>query len=191
MKNSSIKSILDKFSQHSSFLAILEKLRTNRKVSLNTTNSSALSFFIATLSRSLKNKIIITSPEEEELDNISRDLLTFSIKKDQVSLLPCPPDQEAFLKDSQATINFSKSIVNLLTKQKAILLARTENLLQEIPKPESILSVALSLTINQTISQDKIIRFLIENGYEMSDFTEDVFSFSRRGYILDFFPPYH
>jgi len=191
MKNSPTKSILDKFSQHSSFLAILEKLRTNRKVSLNTTNSSALSFFIATLSRSLKNKIIITSPEEEELDNISRDLLTFSIKKDQVSLLPCPPDQEAFLKDSQATINFSKSIVNLLTKQKAILLARTENLLQEIPKPESILSVALSLTINQTISQDKIIRFLVENGYEMSDFTEDVFSFSRRGYILDFFPPYH
>jgi transcription-repair coupling factor (superfamily II helicase) len=75
------------------------------------------------------------------------------------------------------------------TYEKWIVSASVQSLCQPIPKPEAIEKSSLALEVAADMSPERVVEWLVENGFERTERIDLPGQFARRGGIVDIYAP--
>ena len=82
-----------------------------------------------------------------------------------------------------------KIISKLIEKQKMIVVASIESILDKFMSPEVFLENSREIKVGEEIDLDRFVNDLVHSGYEKVQMVEGIGQFSLRGGIFDFFTP--
>lgn len=136
----------------------------------------------------LSKQILIVTHDEFRAKKIVEDLKFFNNNSAEIF-----PVKQLLLYDIDA---FSHEIHNqrlkvmnrLCNKEKIIVVASVETLLNKIIKPQIFKKYNLTISYGQEIDLENIINSFIVKGYERVDMIEGTGQFSVRGGLIDFYP---
>ncbi len=91
---------------------------------------------------------------------------------------------------SSEMASFRISVLNSLSSDKApIVVAPIAALLRKLPPPEQFNATVTQIAAGEIMDSDLLLKNLVLGGYERCDMVEGRGQFSRRGGIIDIFPP--
>ncbi|GAG53841.1 unnamed protein product, partial [marine sediment metagenome] len=162
----------------------------------------------AYISDKLKKPILYICPHIDDADKTADDLHTFGAER--IEPLPAWEGEED-LADATDEIRAERLrvVLKLLSQRdsrfrgndikkygmtdrgrdKFIIPASIQALCQPIPKPQAVQESSLCLQINKTIPPEKIVAWLVDNGFERVERIDLPGQFARRGGIIDIYAP--
>ena len=148
--------------------------------------------FIMCLNKKTDKQILLVTYNEKRSKEIYEDLK--NIYDDvKVSLFP---QKELILYDvdassSERTHQRLRVLSSLEFKRTKIVVSSLGSLLDKIMSREVFLNNSLSLKLGDEIELDRILKILVDSGYERTSLVEQTGQFSSRGGIVDVFPPFY
>lgn len=133
--------------------------------------------------------ILYIRPYIDNADKAADDLHTFGAKN--IELLGAWEGEEE-IADATDEIRAERLKVVLKTlynKNSFIIPTSIQAICQPIPKENAIKSASLKLAVDKKISPEKILAWLVANGFENVDRIDLPGQFARRGGIIDIFAP--
>ena len=97
-----------------------------------------------------------------------------------------PPSNRG--QDARDTLKCLGSIRDT-TSEQFIIPASIQSLCQPIPKPEAIEAGSLQLEVERQVSPEKVVEWLVDNGFERTERVDLPGQFARRGGIVDIYAP--
>jgi len=164
--------------------------RGNAPLSLAGLKPSAIALMAAHASTSLGASLLLVTPSESQAIQMAQDLALFTATP--VHHYPgyeIPP-YSPLSPDPQTTAQRLATLYRIKTGTgPCIMVASCEALLRKV-LPDTMLTGLAELVISgEEIDQDALSRRLIEAGYESMSLVQNAGEFSRRGGIMDIFPP--
>ena len=176
-------------------LARLESAAGGEKaVRVEGTWGSFGSMLVAYISESTGRPILYVRPHIDDADNAGDDLYTFGGRA--IEALGAWEGEED-LADATDEIRAQRlmlvsRISHPATRSDAgafIVPASIQSLCQPIPKPEAIEAGSLQLEVEGQVSPEKVVEWLVENGFERTERVDLPGQFARRGGIVDIYAP--
>ena len=150
---------------------------------------SFVPLLVAHLSDRLARPILYVRPHIDDAFKASDDLHTFGAKK--AELLPAWEGQED-LADATDEIRAERlrlAIRSASGQVEGVLCTSIQAICQPAPKPDAVKAGSLGLAVNKDLSQDVLLQWLVDNGFEGVDRIDLPGQFARRGGIVDIFAP--
>ena len=141
------------------------------------------------VSRELGQPILYIRPHIDDADKVADDLHTFGCQR--IETLPAWEGAED-LADATDEIRAERlrvALELLSGESKFIIPTSIQALCQPIPKPKVLKESSLQLKINETISPEEAVCWLVDNGFEGVDRIDLPGQFARRGGIVDIYTP--
>jgi transcription-repair coupling factor (superfamily II helicase) len=142
---------------------------------------SFLSFF---LSRTTNRKVILFYEDEDEALLLKEEIEFFS--SGDVHHFPVYSHRIFEKEDESKRIAF---LHHLLTDETFIGLFPADTLFHPLFSPDLLILGSKEVTFGDTILQEDLITFLESTGYEFTSLVREQGDFSKRGAIVDIFPP--
>ncbi|MHC4456005.1 MAG: transcription-repair coupling factor [Planctomycetota bacterium] len=143
----------------------------------------------AYISDKLKKPVLYLCPHIDDADKAVDDLHTFGAER--VEPLPAWEGAED-LADATDEIRAERLrvVLRLLSGGDSFIIpASIQALCQPIPKPQAVERSCLGLQIDKIISPEKMISWLVDNGFERVERIDLPGQFARRGGIVDIYAP--
>ena len=147
----------------------------------------------AHLSRNLGRPILHVCPHIDDADRAYDDLKTFGVPR--VELLPAWEGEEELADATDETRAERLRVVALLSggeelrHRGLVIPAPVQALCQPVPKPSALSDSSLSLELNEAVSPEAVVAWLVENQFERVDAVDLPGQFARRGGIIDIYAP--
>jgi transcription-repair coupling factor (superfamily II helicase) len=142
---------------------------------------SFLSFF---LSRTTNRKVVLFYEDEDEALLLKEEIEFFS--SGEVHHFPVYSHRIFEKEDESKRIAF---LHHLLTDKTFIGLFPADTLFHPLFSPDLLILGSKEVTFGDTILQEDLITFLESTGYEFTSLVREQGDFSKRGAIVDIFPP--
>ncbi|MBO8131341.1 MAG: transcription-repair coupling factor [Candidatus Marinimicrobia bacterium] len=194
MKDCKLSSLIDSLKKEPYIRDIFDAVYSNKSISVSNLQGSALALTISMLIPILKKPIIFLSDNNDELEKLYNDTLNFLDDNSPVFFLPkinLNFNLDAFFYDQADILNLYRFISFLYSKYNFFLFSHVENLNLLLPDNSYFITNSIKISINDIFPRDRLISHLKNFGYKEVDFVEMPFSFSKRGYILDIYPPHY
>jgi transcription-repair coupling factor (superfamily II helicase) len=152
------------------------------------------SLLVAYISESTGRPILCVRPHIDDADKAADDLHTFTGKV--IEALGAWEGEED-LADATDEIRAQRLMLVSRISHPAsgsdegafIIPASVQSLCQPIPKPEAIEAGSLGLEVKREMSPEKVVEWLVENGFERTERVDLPGQFARRGGIVDIYAP--
>lgn len=136
---------------------------------------------------SCKKNIILVVPNLSDANKIYSDL------KNRVKNVFIFPDDDYLTKKAIATspelmYMRMKFLNNVSSLDSYILICHTNSLLKKLPIKETFFSKKISLSSNDEIDRETLIKKLTDIGYKRESLVTNTGEFSVRGFVIDIFP---
>ncbi len=149
---------------------------------------------VAYISEKTSRPILYLRPHIDDADKAVDDLQTFTGEKIEAF---GAWEGEEDLADATDEIRAQRLIVVSQISHRAsdskkrafILPASIQSLCQPVPKPEAIEKGSLELEVEGDISPERVVEWLVENGFERTEGIDLPGQFARRGGIVDIYAP--
>ncbi len=141
------------------------------------------------ISRELKRPILYIRPHIDDADKAADDLHSFGCQR--IEAFPAWEGTED-LADATDEIRAERlrvALELLSGKSKSIIPTSIQALCQPIPKSKILKESSLWLQINETISPEDVVGWLVDNSFESVDRIDLPGQFARRGGIVDIYAP--
>jgi len=149
---------------------------------------------VAYISEKTSRPILYIRPHIDDADKAADDLQTFTGEK--IDAFGAWEGQED-LADATDEIRAQRlMVVSQIShpaaaskKSKFILPASIQSICQPVPKPEAIEKGSLGLEVEKAASPERVVEWLVENGFERTEGIDLPGQFARRGGIVDIYAP--
>ena len=153
---------------------------------------SSPAFVLSRIFGQAQGPLVVLAPDEEKAERIHQELLFFIGQDESVFLYPSW-EVKPFEKISpQAEAMGQRWNIRsrlLSSPEKLILVAPVQAVLQRVPPRAFHSAQAFSLSPDQEVSREELIRRLEGMGYSRSSLVAEVGDFAVRGFLIDLFPP--
>jgi len=177
---------------------IVSRLETARvgggAVKVEGTWGSFARLLAAHISQKLARPILYICPHIEDADKATDDLQTFGC--DKVEALAAWEGEEELADATDETraerlklVARVSSLVSCSDSDRVIITASVQALCQPVPKPQLLQESSLRLEVNKPASPEKVVAWLVENGFERVEQIDLPGQFARRGGIIDIYAP--
>jgi transcription-repair coupling factor (superfamily II helicase) len=176
--------------KHPLFREVVNKLsdRPRAPVLVGGVIRPAAGFFLGALAEDLPPlPHLVLTPGTEEADALMTSVSAFGNREyvllpsyDVIPLKPVSPPAE--------TLGARAKALSRITTGSSVI-APVSAVVRRLPPPDVVKNAALVLSLGAEYDLDDAVRRLFETGYKREDFIEAPGQFSRRGGILDVFPP--
>ncbi|MDD5760273.1 MAG: transcription-repair coupling factor, partial [Desulfobulbaceae bacterium] len=159
-------------------------------LSISGLKPSAVAFLAAQANARIKQPILLVTASEAQASQLAEDLALFSTAP--VHYYPGYeiPAYTPLSPDPQTTAQRLSTLYKIKTTGTAyIMVASCEALLRKILPDTKLTGLAELLISGEEIDQDDLALRLIDAGYEAMSLVQNAGEFSRRGGIVDIFPP--
>ncbi|MFC2114006.1 transcription-repair coupling factor [Bacteroidota bacterium] len=151
--------------------------------------ASSKAFFVAALHQHIKrNMLLILSSREEAL--YFRNDLENLIGENKVLFFPSPfKNDDPHFRHNSLTLE-RIDVLNTLKKTSStgrILITYPQALSEKVVTQDELVGSTTDLQVDQSLDTDFMTEFLIDSGFEMTDFVNEAGTFSVRGGIIDIF----
>ena len=189
-----MKEILSYFTKQKEFRDIVELLgsRSSKELPLLVTGLSegARQFFYASLVESRKNKsrpLLAVLPQEKDVNRLASALSDLDIK------VKTYPLRDFTIRNISASHEFEHERLSALhaaiNGECDIVLTVPDAAMQYTVPPEILESRTKKIAVSENSDIENLCTLFIESGYARVDMVESSGQFSRRGDIIDIFPP--
>jgi transcription-repair coupling factor (superfamily II helicase) len=193
-----LRSLLDFTARDRDLLASLPDAgeAERRRVAIAGLNPAAAAVLVSALTgRAPAGKVLLIVPGEKEAEGFKSDL-SFALAAlrgpgARVHLFPsleADPYQE-LAPHLRVACERAQALRALREPGEAIVVAPTRALIYPLAPPATFDAYRLDLSERQPLRPDELSGFLLEAGYLRVDLVSSMGEFSRRGGIIDFFPP--
>ncbi len=150
----------------------------------------------AYISQKLARPILYICPHIEDADKAIDDLQTFGCKN--VAALAAWEGEEELADATDETRAERLKLVARISspgardtghESRVIIPASVQALCQPVPKPQLLQEGSLRLEISKPASPEKVVEWLVENGFERVEQIDLPGQFARRGGIIDIYAP--
>ena len=151
---------------------------------------SAKGFVLSRLYQRLQKPLLILTYQQEQAQKLWEDILRYGVPAERVSVLPA--GQSLFLEGDITDFRVIGERMNALhllaQNEPCIVIGTLEAALQRTSPPQDLLPYQFALTAGTSIELEKVVRRLVDMGYEPANTVTQPGEFSRRGGILDVYP---
>jgi len=152
------------------------------------------SMLVAYISQSTGRPILCVRPHIDDADKAGDDLHTFTGKpieafgawEGEEDLADATDEIRA---QRLMLVSHISHLVSGSDEGSFIVPASIQSLCQPIPKPEAIEAGSLQLEVEKEMSPEKVVDWLVENGFERTERVDLPGQFARRGGIVDIYAP--
>jgi transcription-repair coupling factor (superfamily II helicase) len=188
---------LRRWTQASEFQLAVEALWQRRVPCFSNVWGSSLAGLMATLRwYSSHNRhhqaLVIVCDTDKQMDVLADELLTFGLDERQIVRFPTIeatqpekiPSDWAYGQRLQVSQGLRDG-----TCSNGVLLASVSSLMQTLPSHEELEARQRCLKVNTDVDMDELCRWLADGGIQPVTLVEHPGEFSRRGGVVDIFPP--
>lgn len=158
---------------------------------------SSLASLIATLRWSTSASgqtqlILIVCDTDKQMDVLADELLTFGLAEEQVARFPTIEATQAEKIPSDWAYGHRLQITQALREQakaSEVLLASVASLMQTVPSFDELAARQKTLQVDTDVDMDELCQWLTDGGIQPVTLVEHPGEFSRRGGVVDVFPP--
>lgn len=188
---------LRRWTQASEFQLAVEALWQRRVPCFSNVWGSSLAGLMATLRwYSSQNRhhqaLVIVCDTDKQMDVLADELLTFGLDERQIVRFPTIeatqpekiPSDWAYGQRLQVSQGLRDG-----TCSNGVLLASVSSLMQTLPSHEELEARQRCLKVNTDVDMDELCRWLADGGIQPVTLVEHPGEFSRRGGVVDIFPP--
>ena len=195
--NPEIRTLLDLPARDAELRAAAEALAPGSgRINLGGLNPSAASLLVPSLlDRAPGRKILLLVPGEQEAEELHGDLsfAVRALRREPVDVLLFPSLEADPYQEMEPHLSVACDRVQALRalrqQGEAIIITPVRSLIYPLALPAVFDACAMRLVERQEISPDDLSAFLIAAGYMRVDLVSTLGEFSRRGGIIDFYPP--
>jgi len=139
------------------------------------------SYLISLLKREVEGLFLFILAQDAQAEGVYQDLSTFLPQNEKIFLLSSKEEDSG---------RESLRILYRLRKEKNILLVVSLSAIcQKVPSFSMLDEDSLCLKKDTRINRDRLLKSLVEGGYEFSPLVEEPGEYSSRGGIIDFYSP--
>jgi len=158
--------------------------------------SAARPYLIAALQRGLDRPLLVVTARPEQANQLHSQLRLWSARPESVLLFPepnaLPYEQIAWeVETIQQRIRVLAALLQLQGKRKSasVIITSARALMQKTIPVREFQAGVFTLQEGQQVSLEKMLAHWVSLGYEPASIVEEPGTFSRRGGIIDVFPP--
>ncbi|MBR2743653.1 MAG: transcription-repair coupling factor [Clostridia bacterium] len=182
-----LKNILNKISEYGEALSLITSGRA-RAVALNGLSQVHKSHLCAFFYKNARKNILVVTPDAVSARALAADIEAFAGEEPLVFL------SRSLLFEDALSRSFSDEYERIRTLSMAadggsLIIADAPALMQPLPAPADFSRMCRSFRVGLEYDIDDIVNYLFEAGYEYADAVEGRGQYSRRGSIVDIFPP--
>jgi len=148
----------------------------------------------AHISKQLSQPILYIRPHIDDAENCADDLHTFGAER--IETLPAWEGEEDL---ADATDEIRAERLRLVSglcgpesrcgKAGFIITTSVQAICQPVPEPRALQASSLGLQIKETMSPERVVSWLVDNGFERVERVDLPGQFARRGGIIDIYAP--
>ncbi len=149
---------------------------------------------VAYISERTSRPILYIRPHIDDADKAADDLQTFT--GERIEAFGAWEGQEDLADATDEIRSQRLMVVSRIShpavtskKSKFILPASIQSICQPVPKPEAIEKGSLGLEVEKASSPERVVEWLVENGFERTEGIDLPGQFARRGGIVDIYAP--
>ena len=150
---------------------------------------------VASIFEKLGRSILYIRPHIDDADKAADDLQTFTGR--QIEAFGAWEGEEDLVDATdeiraqrlQIVSRISSIVARTKNEAPLIMPASVQSLCQPIPKPEVIQKSSLALEVEGDVSPERVVEWLVENGFERTEKMDLPGQFARRGGIVDIYAP--
>ncbi len=152
--------------------------------------NEAESFVLGGVPLFWEHPVLIVAETQKQAEKLQQEL-QFYLKESGIEVFLLPQFSEEDTEESNLIKQGELQIIllNLEQLQKSITIVAVENPILTLIAPEQFREQKLILKLKEEFSQDKIIEFLVKNGYVNQKRIDVKGTFARRGAFLDIYLP--
>jgi len=175
-----LREIKRKFKGSRPWQTLFELLQNSSRVSISELSGSSKSLLLSLLSEEVRVPVLILVAQPKEAEEMVDDLRTFG--EEAKAFLPPHGDEPEIVGERVEALWW------LSQGGKLVLVATPSSLAERIIPPELFAQNVIKIKAGQRLDREKLIKDLVEMGFENLPLVEGVGDFSIRGGILDIFP---
>ncbi len=185
---STLLDLTDLLTRCDGFDTVLEALERGRSATVDGAWASSSALVAAALARQSSQPVLIVIAHPRDLDAWAADLHSFS--GIEPTLLPAWDHIPGSGPSDDVAGQRLRLLRRLESEQPpAVILTTFQALIQPVPDRQYLQKSRRRLHLGQTVDLDELVHWLVEQGYQPSEAIEQAGQFSRRGGIVDVFPP--
>jgi transcription-repair coupling factor (superfamily II helicase) len=153
---------------------------------------SAKSLLISILFRRIEKTLIVVSPTEKEAANTFRDISVFLNGDHERVFLHTPWDvlsTDIFAFQREEELSRIETLYQLQVQKRSIVVVPLRSLLQKVIPRDIFGDYLETISIGDFIDRDRLVKKLLDGGYNRVSLVEEKGEFSLRGHVIDLFPP--
>ncbi|MBQ1376081.1 MAG: transcription-repair coupling factor [Clostridia bacterium] len=182
----SLKNILDKTGEYAEALTLIKKGAS--AVALNGLSQVHKAHLCAFFYKNTKKNLLVVVPDAVDARALGADIEAFSGEEPLMFL------SRSLLFEDTLSRSYSDEYERISTmaaagEGRSIIIADAPALMQRLPSPDGFAGMCRSFYVGREYDPDEITGYLFEAGYEYADTVEGRGQYSRRGSIIDIFPP--
>lgn len=184
-----VQDLLDKYQQFSKEEGIVKSLKKGENLHLKGLIGSSASFIASSLFKEAGKNFLFILTDKEEAAYFLNDLENL-LGDSSVLFFPSSYKKPYQIEDvDNANILLRAEVLNRISKSEKELCIVTypEALNEKVVTKKNLIQNTMEIRLNETISIDFIVDFLIEFDFERVDFVAEAGQFSVRGGIVDVF----
>jgi transcription-repair coupling factor (superfamily II helicase) len=136
--------------------------------------------------------ILVVCDTDKQMDVLADELLTFGLDEELVVAFPTIEATQAERIPSDRAYGQRLRVIAHLTDsggQRSLILASVASLMQAIPLTEELQACRRTLRVDEDVDMDDLCRWMADGGLNPVPLVEHPGEFSRRGGVIDVFPP--
>ncbi len=182
--------ILRKLTSTPSLVSLTSAVKARRCLVADAVPPAARPVLIAALAMQLDEPLLVVVPRQNHADDLaftlSQLLPEFLVVAWQA---PETLPYDIFTQDRSLAADRTWFLTQLRSTTPGVFIVPARGLTQLLPKPTTAETRRMTLQVGQELQPRLLLEFLTQNGYASAPLVQYPASFSRRGGIIDFWPP--
>ncbi|MGE5620666.1 MAG: transcription-repair coupling factor [Sphingomonadaceae bacterium] len=172
------------------FPALLRQLRAGETVALAPVEG-VKPYLLAALQERLRAPILVVTPRPGRARELQEQIALWSADPDRVLLFPEPDSlpYERMPADPLSTASRLRALAELAQCSSLVVVACARAMMELVMTPSELNRSVMVLRVGQRIHLQTTLKRWVELGYDPTTVVETPGGFSRRGGILDIYPP--
>ncbi len=183
---SQFKAIFNKLSNCKSYKKIISEI--NNEPLINNVEGSFKSLLLIHLAKSLNQKILFISNNQDQLKDIYHDLKLIDNDLDVNLLIEPKSTLRSKISNSNSLDWIVEGLINFKQSQLSLLLCEENILNFELPETNYLIGQKMLILKNENRDFEKFTKDLILNGFERTDYISSQGQIAIRGGIVDIYP---
>lgn len=186
----SLEAVLERIERTRSFQRVRSHLASRCSVSIEGLPASARPWVLAVLARQLSGPLLVIVPRQIHADELA-EAIGQLVPNLPVAAWPAPETlpYDIFTYDRTTAADRTWFLERLAGNDPALVIVPARGLTELLPPASALRTRQLTLQIGKHLTPEQLVSHLVASGYALSPLVQQPGCYSRRGGIVDFWPP--